>query len=128
MHGTTKLVVHIYVQAYTFTIELQNGSLNTYKVLLTLVLSMKGMFTQNYLGGAVDLEDTFVYVFRIGTELATPILCDNKSAITKRKNHVFQNRSKHIARMHHYIRGAVKEKEVDVFNCKTEKFANIVTK
>ncbi|KAM1349822.1 hypothetical protein EV1_003832 [Malus domestica] len=53
-------------------------------------------------------------------ESATHILCDNKSAIAMSKNPVCHGKSKHIALKHHYIRGAVEDKEVDVVYCKTE--------
>ena len=62
-------------------------------------------------------------------ESATHILCDNKSAIAMSKNPVCHGKSKHIALKHHYIRGAVEDKEVDVVYCKTEdQVADIFTK
>ena len=59
----------------------------------------------------------------------TPILCDNKSAIAMAKNPVFHNRTKHIARKHHFIRDAVEDNQIDVVYCKTEEqIADIFTK
>lgn len=59
----------------------------------------------------------------------TLILCDNKSAIAMAKNPVFHNRTKHIARKHHFIRDAVEDKEIDVIYCRTEdQVADIFTK
>ncbi|KAM1117107.1 hypothetical protein ACFX19_007645 [Malus domestica] len=62
-------------------------------------------------------------------ESATPILCDNKSAIAMSKNPIYHGKSKHIALKHHYIRGVVEDKEMDVVYCKTEdQVADIFTK
>lgn len=45
------------------------------------------------------------------------------------KNPVFHNRTKHIARKHHFIRDAVEDKEIDVIYCRTEdQVADIFTK
>ena len=60
---------------------------------------------------------------------ATPILCDNKSAIAMSKNSVYHSRAKHIALKFHYIRDAVEEKEIDVVYWNTEdQVADIFTK
>ena len=60
---------------------------------------------------------------------ATPILCDNKSAIAMSKNPVYPSRAKHIALKFHYIRDAVEEKEIDVVYCNTDdRVADIFTK
>ena len=59
----------------------------------------------------------------------TPILCDNKSAIAMAKNPVFHNRTKHIARKHHFIRDVVEDTQIDIVYCKTEEqIADIFTK
>ncbi|KAL6129747.1 hypothetical protein ACLB2K_073096 [Fragaria x ananassa] len=60
---------------------------------------------------------------------ATPLLCDNQSAIAMIKNPVFHNRTKHNKRKYHFIRSAVEDKEIEVVYCKTEdQVADIFTK
>ena len=60
---------------------------------------------------------------------ATPLLCDNKSAIAMSKNPVYHSRAKHIALKYHYIRDAVEENQVDIVYCNTEdQVADIFTK
>ncbi|XP_058211421.1 uncharacterized mitochondrial protein AtMg00810-like [Rhododendron vialii] len=60
---------------------------------------------------------------------ATPILCDNKSAIAMTKNPVYHSRTKHIAIKHHFIREAVEDEEIQLEYCATEdQVADIFTK
>lgn len=60
---------------------------------------------------------------------ATPILCDNKSAIAMTKNPVYHSRTKHIAIKHHFIREAVEDEEIQLKYCATEdQVADIFTK
>lgn len=60
---------------------------------------------------------------------ATPLLCDNKSAIAMTRNLVFHNRTKHIACKYHFIRNAVEDKEIEVAYCRSEdQVADIFTK
>ena len=60
---------------------------------------------------------------------ATPLLCDNKSAIAMSKNPVYHSRAKHIALKYHYIRDAVEENQVDIVYCNTtDQVADIFTK
>ena len=42
------------------------------------------------------------------------LYCDNQSAITISENTKFHNRTKHIDIRHHFIREAIKNKEVEV--------------
>lgn len=50
-------------------------------------------------------------------EEATPIFCDNKSAIAMTKNPVYHSRTKHIAIKHHFIREAVEDDEIQLKYC-----------
>ncbi|CAL5391936.1 unnamed protein product [Camellia sinensis] len=60
---------------------------------------------------------------------ATPIMCDNKSAIAMTKNPVYHSHTKHIAIKHHFIRKAVEDDEIQIKYCKTEdQVADIFTK
>ena len=60
---------------------------------------------------------------------ATPIMCDNKSAIAMTKNLVYHSRTKHIAIKHHFIREAVEDDEIQIKYSKTEdQVADIFTK
>ena len=60
---------------------------------------------------------------------ATPLFCDNKSAIAMTKNPVYHSRTKHIAIKHHFIRDAVEDDEIQVKYCSTEEqVADIFTK
>ena len=52
-------------------------------------------------------------------EEASPILCDNMSAISMTKNLVYHSRSKHIAIKHHFIRGRAND-EIQLNFCETE--------
>ena len=59
----------------------------------------------------------------------TKIYCDNKTAISLTKNHVFHGRSKHIDIKFHYIRDLVKGREIELKFCKLEdQVADILTK
>ncbi|CAL5325451.1 unnamed protein product [Camellia sinensis] len=51
---------------------------------------------------------------------ATPIMCDNKSAIAMAKNPVYHSRTKHIAIKHHFIKEAVEDDEIQIKYWKTE--------
>ena len=60
---------------------------------------------------------------------ATPLMCDNTSAIAMTRNHVFHQRTKHIKRKYHFIREALQENVIELFYCKSEeKIADIFTK
>ena len=60
---------------------------------------------------------------------ATPILCDNQSAIAMTKNPVYHSRTKHIAIKHHFIREVVEDEEIQLKYIKTEEqVADIFTK
>ena len=50
----------------------------------------------------------------------TPILCDNNSAISLSRNHVFHKRSKHIDTRYHFIRELINNNEISVEFCKSE--------
>jgi len=57
------------------------------------------------------------------------LLCDNQAAIAISTNDVNHNRTKHIDIRHHYIREAIKNKQVDVSWISTDKqLADILTK
>ena len=58
----------------------------------------------------------------------TTIYCDNSSVIALSKNLVFHKRTKHIDAKYHHIRKLVKNGEVFLKHCKTEQFADILTK
>jgi len=59
----------------------------------------------------------------------TQIVCDNKSAITLSKNHIFHKQSKHIDMRYHFIREMVNGKEIYVQFCRSEEqFVDIFTK
>ncbi|KAI5353004.1 hypothetical protein L3X38_005896 [Prunus dulcis] len=60
---------------------------------------------------------------------ATPILCDNTSAIAITKNHVHHHRTRLISRRFHFIRDALQNGEIDLLYCRTgEQNADIFTK
>ncbi|KAI5355814.1 hypothetical protein L3X38_008709 [Prunus dulcis] len=60
---------------------------------------------------------------------ATPILCDNTSAIAITKNPVHHHRTRHISRRVHFIRDALQNGEIDLLYCRTgEQNADIFTK
>ncbi|XP_068320837.1 secreted RxLR effector protein 161-like [Pyrus communis] len=57
-----------------------------------------------------------------GQEHVEPLLlmCDNTLAITMAMNPVFHQKTRHISRKFHFIRGAIQEKEIDLIYCKSE--------
>jgi transposase InsO family protein len=60
---------------------------------------------------------------------ATPLFCDNKSAIAMAKNPCFHSRTRHIAIKYHFIRDAIEDGEVELNYCKSEEqVADIFTK
>ncbi|CAL8085699.1 unnamed protein product [Prunus armeniaca] len=60
---------------------------------------------------------------------ATPLQCDNTSAISITKNPVFHQRTKHIDRRYHFIKNALQQGFVDLVYCPTkEQVADIFTK
>ncbi|CAL8169979.1 unnamed protein product [Prunus armeniaca] len=60
---------------------------------------------------------------------ATPLQCDNTSAISITKNPVFHQRTKHIDRRYHFIKDALQQGIVDLVYCPTkEQVADIFTK
>jgi len=59
---------------------------------------------------------------------ATPLFCDNMSAISMAKNPVFHQRTRHINRRYHFIREALQEGVIDTKFCRgEEKLADIFT-
>ncbi|CAL9026795.1 unnamed protein product [Prunus brigantina] len=60
---------------------------------------------------------------------ATPLHCDNISAIAITRNLVFHQKTKHIDRRYHFIKDALQEGVVDLIYCPTnEQLADIFTK
>ncbi|KAI5338824.1 hypothetical protein L3X38_018096 [Prunus dulcis] len=60
---------------------------------------------------------------------ATPLQCDNTSAISVFKNPVFHQRTKYIDRRYHFIKDALQQGIVDLVYCPTkEQVADIFTK
>jgi hypothetical protein len=60
---------------------------------------------------------------------ATPLFCDNMSAISMAKNPVFHQRTRHINRKYHFIREALQEGVINVKFCKSEEqLTDIFTK
>ncbi|CAL2243101.1 unnamed protein product [Prunus armeniaca] len=60
---------------------------------------------------------------------ATPLFCDNMSAISMAKNPVFHQRTRHINKRYHIIREALQEGVVDMKFCRSEEqLADIFTK
>ncbi|CAN6545947.1 unnamed protein product [Malus baccata var. baccata] len=60
---------------------------------------------------------------------ATPLLCDNTSAIAMTKNPVFHQRTKHIKRIYHFIKEALQDNTIKLIYCSTEdQIADIFTK
>ncbi|KAM1357424.1 hypothetical protein ACFX2H_031230 [Malus domestica] len=60
---------------------------------------------------------------------ATPVHCDNTSAIAITKNSVFHQKTKHINRRYHFIKDALKDGIIDLVYCPTnEELADIFTK
>ncbi|KAI5312000.1 hypothetical protein L3X38_041173 [Prunus dulcis] len=60
---------------------------------------------------------------------ATPLKCDNTSAISITKNPVFHQRTKHIDRRYHFIKDALQQGIIDLIYCPTkDQVADIFTK
>ena len=60
---------------------------------------------------------------------ATPLKCDNTSAISITKNPVFHQRTKHIERRYHFIKDALQQGIIDLIYCPTkDQVADIFTK
>ncbi|KAI5317780.1 hypothetical protein L3X38_037487 [Prunus dulcis] len=60
---------------------------------------------------------------------ATPLFCDNMSAISMVKNPVFHQKTRHINRMYHFIREALQDGVIDMRFCRSEEqLADIFTK
>ncbi|KAI5317658.1 hypothetical protein L3X38_037365 [Prunus dulcis] len=60
---------------------------------------------------------------------ATPLKCDNTSAISITKNPVFHQGTKHIERRYHFIKDALQQGIIDLIYCPTkDQVANIFTK
>ena len=60
---------------------------------------------------------------------ATPLQCDNTSAIAITKNPMFHQKTKHIDRRYHFIKDALQEGIIDLVYCPTnEQLADIFTK
>ncbi|CAL2255250.1 unnamed protein product [Prunus armeniaca] len=60
---------------------------------------------------------------------ATPLQCDNTSAIAITKNSVFHQKTKHIDRRYHFIKDALQEGIIDLVYCPTnEQLAEIFIK
>ncbi|KAJ0865267.1 putative RNA-directed DNA polymerase [Helianthus annuus] len=60
---------------------------------------------------------------------ATPICCDNRSAIFLTKNQAFHSRTKHINIKYHYIRSLVEGNQIELEACDShEQVADIFTK
>ncbi|CAL9009981.1 unnamed protein product [Prunus brigantina] len=61
--------------------------------------------------------------------VATPLNCDNTSAIAITKNPIFHKKTKHINRRYHYIKEALQHGVIDLIYCPTkEQVADIFTK
>ena len=64
-----------------------------------------------------------------GLENPTTVMEDNQGAIAISKNPVTHSRTKHIDICFHYVREAIKEDELTIHYCPTEKMlADILTK
>ncbi|CAL2279392.1 unnamed protein product [Prunus armeniaca] len=60
---------------------------------------------------------------------ATPLKCDNTSAISITKNPVFHQRTKHIDRRYHFIKDTLQQGVIDLVYCPTkDQVADIFTK
>jgi len=60
---------------------------------------------------------------------ATPLFCDNMSAISMAKNPVFHQITKHIKRKYYFIREALQEGVINMQFCRSEEqLADIFTK
>ncbi|KAB2622242.1 hypothetical protein D8674_024424 [Pyrus ussuriensis x Pyrus communis] len=61
--------------------------------------------------------------------VATPMNCDNTSAIVITKNPIFHQKTKHINRRYHFIKEALQQGVIDLIHCPTkEQLADIFTK
>ena len=61
--------------------------------------------------------------------VATPLNCDNTSAIAITKNPIFHQKTKHINRRYHYIKEALQQGVINLIYCPTkEQVADIFTK
>ncbi|KAM2146326.1 hypothetical protein ACFX1Q_003199 [Malus domestica] len=61
--------------------------------------------------------------------VATPMNCDNTSAIAITKNPIFHQKTKHINRRYHFIKEALQQGVIDLIHCPTkEQLADIFTK
>ncbi|CAL9001992.1 unnamed protein product [Prunus brigantina] len=61
--------------------------------------------------------------------VATPLNCDNTSAIAITKNPIFHQKTKHINRRYHYIKEALQQGVINLLHCPTkEQVADIFTK
>lgn len=64
-----------------------------------------------------------------GQEEATPVFCDNNSAIALSKNHVFHHKIKHIDTRYHFIREFVNNEEIYLkFSKSKDQLNDIFTK
>jgi hypothetical protein len=43
-----------------------------------------------------------------------PLMCDNTSAISVAKNHVFHKRMRHLKRRHHFLRDHVEKGDIEM--------------
>jgi len=60
---------------------------------------------------------------------ATPLFCDNMSAISMARNPIFHQRTRHINRKYHFIREALQEGVINIQFCRSEEqLADIFTK
>jgi hypothetical protein len=50
-----------------------------------------------------------------------PLMCDNSSAISVAKNHVFHKKIKHVERTHHFLRDHVEKGDIEIRYIDTEK-------
>ncbi|KAM2946602.1 hypothetical protein COP2_029388 [Malus domestica] len=61
--------------------------------------------------------------------VATPMHCDNTSAIAITKNPIFHQKTKHINRRYHFIKEALQQGVIELLHCPTkEQIADIFTK
>jgi hypothetical protein len=58
-----------------------------------------------------------------------PLMCDNTSVISVAKNLVFQKRTRHLERRHHFLRGYVEKGDIEMRYIDIERqLADIFTK
>jgi hypothetical protein len=66
--------------------------------------------------------------FRVRFE-RVPLMCDNTSTISVAKNLVFQKKTRHIERRHHFLRDHVEKGDIEMRYIDTERqLADIFTK